>query len=46
MTQVVRYAFEKELDNHDQMRPVASSYLSKRECGFRNVSVMSCLNSG
>ena len=32
MTQAVRDAFERELDNHEQMRSVANAYLNKREC--------------
>ena len=31
MTQAVRDAFERELDNHEQMRSVANTYLNKRE---------------
>ena len=32
MTQAIRDAFERELDNHEQMRSVANAYLNKREC--------------
>ena len=32
MTQAVRDAFEKELDNLEQMKSVANVYLNKREC--------------
>ena len=31
MTQAVRDAFERELDNHEQMRSVTNAYLNKRE---------------
>ena len=30
--QAVRDAFERELDNHEQMRSVPNAYLNKREC--------------
>ena len=32
MTQAIRDASERELDNHEQMRSVANAYLNKREC--------------
>ena len=35
MTQAMRDAFEKELDNHEQMKPVANVYLNKRECSVQ-----------
>ena len=35
MTQAVRDAFEKELDNHEQMKSVANVYLNKRECSVQ-----------
>ena len=35
MTQAVKDAFEKELDNHDQMKSVANVYLNKRECSVQ-----------
>ena len=31
----VRDAFEKELDNHEQMKSVANVYLNKRECSVQ-----------
>ena len=35
MIQAVRDAFEKELDNHEQMKSVANVYLNKRECSVQ-----------
>ena len=35
MTQAVTDAFEKELDNHEQMKSVANVYLNKRECSVQ-----------
>ena len=35
VTQAVRDAFERELDNHEQMRSVANAYLNKRECSIQ-----------
>ena len=32
MTQEVRDAFERELDNREQMRSAANAYLNKKEC--------------
>ena len=32
MTQAVRDAFERELDNCEQMRSAANAYLNKKEC--------------
>ena len=32
MTQAVRDAFERELDNYQQMRSAANAYLNKKEC--------------
>ena len=35
VTQAVRDAFEKELDNHEQIKSVANVYLNKRECSVQ-----------
>ena len=35
MTQAVRDAFERELDNHEQMRSVANAYLNKKICSIQ-----------
>ena len=37
MTQAIRDAFEKELNNFEQIKPVANVYINKRECVFRSV---------
>ena len=34
-THAVRDAFEKVLDNHEEMKSVANVYLNKRECSFQ-----------
>ena len=35
MKQAVRDAFEKELNNYEQMKSVANAYINKRECSIR-----------
>ena len=35
LTEAVRDAFEKELDNHERMRSVADAYLNKRKCNIQ-----------
>ena len=35
MTEAVRDAFERELDNHEQMRSVANAYLNKKICSIQ-----------
>ena len=35
MKQAVQYAFEKELDNHEQIKSVANIYINKRECSIQ-----------
>ena len=35
LTEAVRDAFEKELDNHERMRSVANAYLNKRKCNIQ-----------
>ena len=35
MTQAVRDAFEKQLDNHEQIKSVANVYLTKRKCSVQ-----------
>ena len=42
MTQAVTYVYERELDNHEQMRTLANAYLNKRDVVFRDVSIMTC----
>ena len=34
-TQAVKDAFEKELDNHEEMKSVANAYLNKKECSVQ-----------
>ena len=35
MKQAVRDAFEKVLNNYEQMKSVASAYINKRECSIQ-----------
>ena len=35
MKQAVQDAFEKELDNYEQMKSVANAYINKRECSIQ-----------
>ena len=35
MKQAVRDAFEKELNNYEQMKSVANAYINKRECSIQ-----------
>ena len=35
MKQTVRDAFEKELNNYEQMKSVANAYINKRECSIQ-----------
>ena len=39
MSQTVRYAFDKRLDNYDQIKSVAQTNLNKRKC-----SIQECVN--
>ena len=35
ITQAVRGAFDRKLNNHEQMRSVANAYLNKRKCSIQ-----------
>ena len=35
MKQAVRDAFEKELNNYEQMKSVANAYINKRQCSIQ-----------
>ena len=35
MKQTVRHAFEKELNNYEQMKSAANAYINKRECSIQ-----------
>ena len=35
MKQAVRYAFDKELNNYEQMKSVANAYINKRQCSIQ-----------
>ena len=40
MKQPVRDAFEKELNNYEQMKSVENAYINKRDAVFRRVSII------
>ena len=46
MSQALKEAFQDKLDNYQQMKSVAQTFVNKRECSIKNLCIKFCQASG